>query len=91
MRRQGILAVAVAALAVTGCGGKSDKEKVETTVRDYFTAFADSDFDKACSELSDQTREALVEAMGQAISSVNARDMRALFEHCGYRAAVQSL
>jgi hypothetical protein len=38
-----------------------------------------------------RTREALVEAMGQAISSVSARDIRGLFEHCGYRAAVPSL
>jgi predicted protein tyrosine phosphatase len=62
MRRPGTLAVAVAALAVAGCGGQSDKEKVETTVRDYFTAFADSDFDKACDNLAETTREDLVKA-----------------------------
>ena len=37
-----------------------------------------------------RTREALVEAMGQAISAVSARDARGFFEHCGYRAVVQS-
>jgi hypothetical protein len=62
MRRLGTLAVAVAALAVAGCGGPSDKEKVETTVRDYFTAFADSDFDKACDKLAAPTRDDLVKA-----------------------------
>ena len=35
-----------------------------------------------------QTREALVEAMGQAISAVSARDAQGFFEHCGYRAVV---
>jgi transposase len=36
-----------------------------------------------------RTREALVEAMGQAISAVSAREARGFFEHCGYRAVVQ--
>jgi hypothetical protein len=62
MRRLSTPAVAVAALAVAGCGGASDKEKVETTVRDYFTAFAESDFDKACGELAAPTRDDLVKA-----------------------------
>jgi transposase len=38
-----------------------------------------------------RTREALVEAIGVAISTVTATDARGFFEHCGYRAAVQSL
>ena len=38
-----------------------------------------------------RTREALVEAMRQAISAVSARDAQGFFEHCGYRAVVQSL
>ncbi len=37
-----------------------------------------------------RTREALVEAMGQAISAVSARDAQGFFEHCGYRAAIRS-
>ena len=53
---------AIVVLAIAGCGGESDKEKIETSVRDYFTAFADSDFDKACDELASQTREDLVKA-----------------------------
>ncbi len=36
------------------------------------------------------TREALLEAMGTAISALTAQDARGFFEHCGYRAAVQS-
>jgi transposase len=36
-----------------------------------------------------RTREALVEAIGMALSGVTARVARGFFEHCGYRAAVQ--
>jgi predicted protein tyrosine phosphatase len=54
--------LAILVLSLAGCGGPSDKEKIETTVRDYFTAFADSDFDKACDKLAGPTREELVKA-----------------------------
>jgi transposase len=33
--------------------------------------------------------EALVEAMGQALSAVSAREARGFFEHCGYCIVVQ--
>src|SRR4051812_17091892 len=64
MRRAGTPALAaVLALGVAGCGGgKSDKEKIETTIRDYFTAFADDDFGKACNLLTKQAREDLTKA-----------------------------
>jgi transposase len=38
-----------------------------------------------------RTREALVEAIGLALSAVGSRDARGFFEHCGYRLPVQSL
>jgi transposase len=38
-----------------------------------------------------RSREALVEAIGWALSAVTSRDARAFFEHCGYRMSVQSL
>jgi len=38
-----------------------------------------------------RTREALVEAIGKALSAVTSRDARGFFEHCGYRMSVQSL
>lgn len=38
-----------------------------------------------------RTKEALVEAIGAAISAVTAKDARGFFEHCGYRTLVQSL
>ncbi len=38
-----------------------------------------------------RTREALVEAIGSALSAVTAEDVRGFFEHCGYRIPVQSL
>jgi transposase len=36
-----------------------------------------------------RTREALLAAMGTAISALSAQDARGFFEHCGYRAIVQ--
>jgi transposase len=38
-----------------------------------------------------RTREALVEAIGSALSAVTSGDARGFFEHCGYRMPVQSL
>lgn len=38
-----------------------------------------------------RTREALLEALGRAISAVSAQDARGFFEHCGYGMPVQSL
>jgi transposase len=42
-------------------------------------------------EVEARTREALVEAIGAAISTVSAQDARGFFEHCGYRPRVQLL
>jgi transposase len=38
-----------------------------------------------------RSREALLEAIGVAISALSADDARGFFEHCGYHAAVQLL
>jgi transposase len=38
-----------------------------------------------------RSREALVQTMGAALDAVTAQDAHGFFEHCGYRAAVQSL
>jgi len=38
-----------------------------------------------------RTRQALIEAMGAAISAVTDRDVCGFFEHCGYRIPVQPL
>jgi transposase len=38
-----------------------------------------------------RTREALVKAMGQALSAVSARDAHSFFEHAGYRPVGQLL
>ena len=38
-----------------------------------------------------RTREALIEAMGVAISAIGVRDAGGFFEHCGYATTVQSL
>ena len=38
-----------------------------------------------------RTREALVDAMGPAISSITEEDAWGFFEHCGYSTLVQSL
>ena len=37
-----------------------------------------------------RTREALLEALGAAISAVTARDAHSFYEHCGYGTSVQS-
>ena len=38
-----------------------------------------------------RTREALVEAMGSAISAISPRNARGFFDHCGYDTQVRSL
>jgi transposase len=38
-----------------------------------------------------RTREALIEATGQALDAVTNRDARGFFEHCGYRSRAQPL
>jgi transposase len=40
-------------------------------------------------KLEARSREALIEAIGEAISAVSVRDARGFFEHCGYHATVQ--
>jgi hypothetical protein len=42
-------------------------------------------------KVESRAREALVEAIGVAISAVTAKDARGFFEHCGYGMLVQSL
>ena len=41
--------------------------------------------------IESRTREALIEALGKAISAVTAKEARGFFEHCGYGMLVQSL
>jgi transposase len=38
-----------------------------------------------------RTKEALIEAIGSALSALSSRDAHRFFEHCGYRMPVQSL
>jgi transposase len=38
-----------------------------------------------------RTKEALIEAIGSALSAVSSTDAHSFFEHCGYRMPVQSL
>jgi transposase len=38
-----------------------------------------------------RTKEALIEAIGTALCAVTSDDVRAFYEHCGYRMPVQSL
>ncbi len=40
-------------------------------------------------KLEARSREALLEAIGVAISAITDRDTRGFFEHCGYRVGVQ--
>jgi hypothetical protein len=41
-------------------------------------------------EAEARSREALLEAIGAAISAVTDQDTRGFFEHCGYHALVQT-
>ena len=62
--KRALAALAVLAIAIAGCGGGggSDKQKIESTVRDYFSAFSDGDYAKACDALAEKTREDLAKA-----------------------------
>lgn len=40
-------------------------------------------------KIAARTREALVGAMGAALSAISAEDARGFFVHCGYRAPAQ--
>ena len=51
-------------------------------------------FSKLKSYLRDacaRSRQMLMEVIGQALSTISASDAEGFFEHCGYRAVVQSL
>ena len=54
--RLGSLAIVVA-VALAGCGGKSDEEKIRTAIRAYFSAFAAGNGQKACDQLAAATRD----------------------------------
>ena len=62
--KRALAGTCVLAIALDGCGGggASDKEKIQSTVHDYFTAFSTGDFAKACAALSEKTQEDLVKA-----------------------------
>lgn len=51
-----VLCTLAAAVAVAGCGGSSDKDNIQTTVKNYFNAVADGDGSKACDQLSKSTK-----------------------------------
>ena len=44
-------------LALAGCGGPSDEEKIRMAIRDYYGAFAAGNGEKACAQLADATRD----------------------------------
>ncbi len=42
-------------------------------------------------KLSARTKEALIEAMGEALAAVSAEDVQGFFTHCGYCTPAQQL
>ena len=42
-------------------------------------------------EVCARSQDMLMDLIGQALSTITASDAEGFFEHCGYRAAVQSL
>jgi hypothetical protein len=60
--------VSVAALVGAGCGGggESDREQVESAVKDYASALRGEDFDAACEALTEDSRQQVEQAGAQA-------------------------
>jgi hypothetical protein len=58
-----IAALAAAAIAGAGCGGGADEDRaaVETSVRNYYVAFAADDGERACAELAEEAAKQLIE------------------------------
>jgi hypothetical protein len=62
------------------------RERQEETISKVLTG------NKLSASANDEmSKEALIEAMGEAISAVTAEDARGFFEHCGYRRVGQLL
>ena len=59
-----LAASALTILALGGCGGGSDKENAEKTVRDIASATSDSDGDKFCGLVTDEFLEQTTGAKG---------------------------
>lgn len=60
----GLAASALTILALGACGGGSDKEDAEQTVRDIASATSDSDGDKFCGLVTDEFLEQTTGAKG---------------------------
>ena len=60
----GLAASALTILALGACGGGSDKEDAEQTVRDIASATSDSDGDKFCDLVTDEFLEQTTGAKG---------------------------
>jgi ketosteroid isomerase-like protein len=59
-RRQFATAAVVAVAALFGaCGGGSDEDKIESTMKDFGAAFADGDGKKACEQLTENAQKEL--------------------------------
>ena len=63
-RTAGAIASVLAAVALGACGGGSDKEDAEKTVRDIAAATTDSDGDKFCDLVTDKFLEQTTGAKG---------------------------
>jgi len=62
--RRPVATLVLLALGVAGCGGssKSDEDAIRSTIRTYFTAFADGDGAKACDQLGSEVRGKIEQA-----------------------------
>jgi hypothetical protein len=63
------LALVAAVAVLAGCGGGSDKDKVQAVVKTYLGALADGDGQKACDQM---TREMVREMLDDLLQSVPA-------------------
>ncbi len=60
----GLAASGLTILVLGACGGRSDKEDAEQTVRDIVKAASDTDGDKFCGSITEKLREQLTGASG---------------------------
>lgn len=61
--RRNIAVAAVAALAVTGCGGSSDADQAKSTVKSFLDDVASGKGAAACTKLTPQAQQALSHAI----------------------------
>ena len=61
-----LIAIAIAALVLAGCGGRSDEEQIRQVAKDLSSAFADREYERACELFSLQAQSQVEAIVGGA-------------------------